>query len=317
MARKSSKNASKSTTADWYDRVAATLRTSTETLSFVTMCLCILGSVAVLYVMIPRLRGYLEARSFVDDTQIRVSFTNSPAWFDQTCVRELTTSVANAVGDGSALDKTRLTTARQALADSGWFRSVEQVRLDSKGGFIVDATFRTPYAVVRPVDGDREYLVDDEGCVLPREWTQGQRPGNAHWTAIVNVKAPVPGPRGKAWPGTDIAAGLALLRAIREHVPAGTSWEVLVDAIDVSGVASARELRIITARGGTVIWGRTPGDNSPAELPTARKLAMLDTMYAKTQAIDLGGNQVQVIDVRGDVVTFAPDPAATKSEQLR
>ncbi len=312
MARKSSKNASKSTTADWYDRVAATLRTSTETLSFVTMCLCILGSVAVLYVMIPKLRGYLEARSFVDDTQIRVSFTSSPAWFDQTCVRELTSLVANAVGDGSALDKTRLTTARQALAESGWFRSVDQVRLDSKGGFIVDATFRTPYAVVR--QNGREYLVDDEGCVLPREWTQGQRPGNVHWTAIINVAAEVPGPRGKAWKGTDIAAGLALLRAIREHVPVGTAWEVLVDAIDVSRVDAAKELRIITARGGTVIWGRTPGDNSPAEIPTARKLAMLDTMYARSQAIDLGGNQV--IDVRGDVVTLAPDPAAAKTEQL-
>ncbi|MEY3020858.1 MAG: hypothetical protein RIS86_54 [Planctomycetota bacterium] len=231
---------------------------------------------------------------------LAVRFTSAPEWFDGLRQAEVAAEVARAVGEGSMLDATRLARAHAALQASGWFHSIEQVTLDDGGGFLVEATFVRPFAVVRHAGFD--FLVDTGGRVLPMQWTAGHRPASPHYVAIVGASRPVVGAYGTPWPGADVAAGLELARALADR-----PWNELVAAVDVSTYESSESLALITQDGGRVVWGQAPGTRTVAELPVETKLGLLDYLHATHRRIDGGGGRI--LDLRSDLVTLQAEAA--------
>lgn len=292
MAR-SSRNKS-SSLADRFDAFRASLRAGADRASLITCGLVLLGCVALLAWGVPRLRARLDAQALASGNTSEVDFRDAPAWFDARRRAEVSEKVSMAVGYGSVLDPHRLAKAKAALMTTGWFKSVEQVRLADDGGFLVEATFVRPFAVVR--HGEFDFLVDDQGCLLPMQWTAGHRPAEPHYIAIVGTSEPNRGDFGTPWPGADLAAGLELAKTLLDR-----PWRTEVAAIDVSSFRNDATLTLITRNDGRVLWGRAPGDRSVAEVTPDSKLSTLDHLYATSGRIDSGGGRI--IDVRGDLVT--------------
>lgn len=290
------------TAAAFLDRLAANLRAERGSLPFAFTVASIVAAFILLAVGVPRLRSYLDARSMVAASDITVRFTKCPAWFDETRQLELRQAVANAVGDGSALEPARIATARAAITQSGWFRSVRQVELEGNGGFLVDAEFRNPFAVV--LHGEREHLIDEGGCRLPLSWPLGHRPAQPHWISLIRSAEAPPGEPGGQWAGRDIAAGLDLLRSTWQR-----RWESEIAAIDLSRFDSDG-LVLLTRKGGLIVWGLPPSVASTAEPPAPAKLRNLDHLFASTGYIDSGAGRI--VDLRTDVpsVRIATETAA-------
>lgn len=305
MARNTRKNPS--SLADRFDALRSSLlsggaRASTISAIAVGALLC-----ALLFWGVPKLRERLDARVMAVGGAATVAYVAAPAWFDGKRRAEVSERVAMAVGDGSVLDPNRLAKARAALLTTGWFHSIEQVRLADDGGFLVEATFVRPFAVVR--HGEFDYLVDDEARLLPMQWTAGHRPATPHYVAIVGTSAPNRGDYGSVWPGADVAAGIELARLLQPK-----PWFAEVAAIDLSQYQSERTLSLITRHNGRLMWGRAPTDRSVAEVTPDAKLRTLDYLYATERRIDSGGGRT--IDLRGDLVTVRADaPAGSVSTQ--
>jgi len=305
MARNTRKN--QSSLADRFDALRSSLLSGGARAS--TIAAIAVGALlsALLFWGVPKLRERLDARVMAVGGTATVGYVAAPAWFDGKRRAEVSERVAMAVGDGSVLDPNRLAKARAALLTTGWFHSIEQVRLADDGGFLVEATFVRPFAVVR--HGEFDYLVDDEARLLPMQWTAGHRPATPHYVAIVGTSAPNRGDYGSVWPGADVAAGIELARLLQPK-----PWFAEVAAIDLSQYQSERTLSLITRHNGRLIWGRAPTDRSVAEVTPDAKLRTLDYLYATERRIDSGGGRT--IDLRGDLVTVRADaPAASVSPQ--
>ena len=288
--------------AGTFDRISAAVRGGGDepdgaggggksNFAFYATCASFLAAVAFLVIFVPRMRAYLENRSFVVANDISVRFISPPSWLDQMRHEELRRAVVNAVGDGSSVDPARLAIAQAALEQTGWFRKIRQVSLEGVGGFAVDAEFRTPFALV--LHQGKEHLIDSDGCRLPAEWTLGERPENPHWVTFVHVDAPPPGEPGSHWPGADLSAGIELLKAVWSR-----PWEKQITAIDVSRIQQDG-LVMLTRGGGFIYWGFPPGLPTSAEPPAEAKLKNLDYLFTTTGYIDSGGGRV--VDLRTDM----------------
>ena len=258
---------------------------------FYAACVSILALVGFLAFAVPRMRSYLDQRSFVAASDITVRFVDEPAWFDAARHEEVRRAVVSAVGDGSSVDPARLAVARAALEQTGWFRKIRQVSLEGVGGFAVDAEFRAPFALV--VHGGREHLIDSDGHRLPAEWKLGERPAQPHWVTINNVEAPPPGEAGAHWKGSDLAAAIELLKAMWNR-----PWEQQIMAIDVAKLRH-EGLIVLTRGGGYIYWGFPPGTPTTAEPPAEAKLRNLDYLFSSKGFIDSGGGRT--IDLRTDM----------------
>lgn len=285
------KSRTSNSAAGFFDRFSAAVRASEDRIPLAAVIGCVLGVGLLLAIGVPRLRSYLDRKSFVEAHDITLRFSDAPAWFDQKRRDELCRKVANAVGDGSTLDPARLAIAHDVLADCGWLRRVDQVSLEPNGGFLVDASFRIPFALV--LHGTREHLVDTEGCRLPAEWELGQRSSNPHWITIVHARSGPPGGSGARWEGRDIEAALELLK-----LTSGRAWERQIAAIDLARF-DEEGLVLLTTSGGSLVWGVPPNTATTAEPTTQAKLVNLDHLFATTGHIDNGAGRT--IDLRTDV----------------
>ncbi len=258
---------------------------------------------------VPKLRSRLLERSLaqaersdsVDSGMHVVSYETLPAWFDETRQQLVSSRVRSAVGDLSTIDQTRLSRARDAMLSTGWFQDIRQIRLADGGGFLVDASFHTPFAIIR--HGEFDFLVTPEGRLMPMEWPAGHRPATPHYVALLGASSAAPAAVGERWSGADVAAGLELARAI-----ASESWYSKIAGIELSRVASENALILVTNDGGRLIWGRAPDDRSVAEVPTETKLRTIDYLFRTTGRVDAGGGRI--IDLRGDLVTVRADDVA-------
>lgn len=259
---------------------------------------------------VPKLRHRLLERSLAQTAQAHnsnnglhvVSYESLPAWFDETRQELVSSRVRSAVGDLSTIDQTRLSRARDAMLSTGWFEQIRQIRLADGGGFLVDATFHTPFAIIR--HGDFDFLVTPEGRLMPMEWPAGHRPASPHYVALLGASSPAPAAVGERWSGADVAAGLELARAI-----ASEAWYSKIAGIELSRVSSENALILVTNDGGRLIWGRAPDDRTVAEVPTETKLRTIDYLFRTTGRVDAGGGRI--IDLRGDLVTVRADDAVT------
>ena len=302
MARSTRKKSS--SFADRFDSLRSSLLAGSARASTVAA----FAFVALLGVLVlwgvPKLRQRLDAQVMASAGPTTVDYTNAPGWFDGKRRAEVSERVAMAVGDGSVLDPNRLAKARASLLTTGWFQSIEQVRLTDAGGFLVEATFVRPFAVIR--HGEFDYLVDEGGRLLPMQWTAGHRPAEPHYIAIVGTSEPNRGDYGSAWPGVDVAAGLELARLL-----IAKPWCPEVAAIDLSQYAQDQTLSLITRSNGRLLWGRAPNDRSVAEVTPDAKLRTIDFLYASQRRIDSGGGRT--IDLRGDLVTVRAETTAEQS----
>ena len=245
---------------------------------------------------IPALEARFSEDAIASNASIELEYANAPLWFDARCQLELAASVNVAVGEMSPFDPKRLSLAAVTLKESGWFIDVRQVQLLASGALYVDATFTTPFAMVRAAD--TEYLVDTSGRRLGMTWAAGTRPASPHYPSIVGTRWAAPEQVGTQWKGGDVMAGLELAKYL-----ANKKWFHQVSAIDVSHFTDESMLSIVAAGGGTVVWGLPPDDHDAAEVVPETKLGYIDHFYTRYGRIDSGVGQV--MDLRGDLVTLA------------
>lgn len=298
MARSSRKKTS--TFADRFDSLRAGILGDNGRFASIAAGVVLVALVGLVWWGIPKLRHRLREQSMSTPSTAVVSYTALPAWFDDKRQSQVSARVLSAVGDLSSIDQTRLSRARDAMMSTGWFDVISQIRLADGGGFLVDATFLRPFAIVR--HGEFDFLVTPEGRLMPMDWPAGHRPAAPHYVALLGASQPAPAAQGDIWPGADVAAGLELVRAI-----SGEKWFSLVAGIELSHFTSEKSLILITRDGGRLIWGRAPDDRSVAEVPTETKLSTLTYLFHTSGRIDSGGGRI--LDLRGDLVTVRAEVA--------
>jgi hypothetical protein len=186
---------------------------------------------------------------------------------------------------GSAMDRSGLKEAQDALLSTGWFDEVRQVRRSGVNEVTVHARWAVPFAVVREEGYD--HLVDMQGRLLPRCYREGTAPRG--FLRIEGAKQARPRTYGTRWPGDDMAGAMALARLVDDR-----PWRGQVAWIDLSETPQDGCLRMKTTRGLTVKWGRAPGHEGAAEVPAKQKLAGLDLLHDRYGRID-GGSEEELI----------------------
>lgn len=245
---------------------------------------------------LPILLERAEQRQPLDASQLRVVFEAAPAWIPQSALDELGDQVRHSLAGRPSIATDALVGAHAALARSGWFERIEQVRRSGRGELLVTAEFRSPFALVRSRDLD--HVVDSRGRRLPLAYAgDTERPP---LPLVVNVRRPMPAEPGTAWSGEDVRAAINLARLIRDRpwFAAGA-----IEAIDARRFEQERVLELVGRSGTRILWGSDPEARSLAEMPPARKLECLDALWQVTRRLDDGSGRP--LDLRLDAVTLA------------
>lgn len=229
-----------------------------------------------LAVGVPALRA--EALSMRPEGPMRVVFVDRPAWMTDGDLSPLAELVDRPLS-GSPMDRSGLAAAREALMASGWFEEIRQVRRTGTDEVSIEATWATPFAVVRE-DG-YDYLVDMRGRLLPRCYKAGTAPRG--FLRIEGSRQPRPSSYGTPWPGDDVSAAMALARLIDER-----PWRSQIAWIDLTGIPQDGCLRLKTTRGCSIKWGRAPGREGASEVPARQKLDYLAWLNDHSGRIDAG-----------------------------
>jgi hypothetical protein len=233
---------------------------------------------------VPRLMAYAAEHNAPEFMEIH--FSNPPAWVHGDLEELLIETVLMQIA-GDTLNRDELIRVREALLNTGWFDSVQQVRRVHAERIDIDATFVDPYALIRR--GDDDHLVDDRGRLLPRRFPAGAA---AHFIVITGARFPPPGRPGIEWDGSDVIAALRLHRVLDQQ-----QWRDQVRRIEVTGFVNGRPLRLITDRGSVIVWGSPPGEEAPLESLTDRKLAFLNLHYRNHGHIDGGhAGEIDITD---------------------
>jgi hypothetical protein len=225
---------------------------------------------------VPALRA--EAFRSVPETAATVRFMNQPPWMTEAEISPLADLVAEQLS-GSVMDRGGLAAARDALASTGWFEEIHQVRRTGGNEVIVEGEWTVPFAVVR--EGGYDHLVDFQGRLLPRCYRPGTSP-----RSLIRIEGAVqsrPSTYGTRWPGDDLFAAMAVARLIDQR-----PWRSQVASIDLGGMNEDGCVRLKTARGCTVKWGRAPGREGTAEVPARQKLDYLGWLHEHYGRIDAG-----------------------------
>ncbi len=224
---------------------------------------------------VPELRRHAVA---APGERIEVAFVDPPAWMmpqDLAPLQEMTAREAGPTASG----REGLLRAKEALERSGWFDEVRQVSRNGFSGIEVDAVFAEPAALV--VHSNAEHLLDTSCRRMPRSYPVGMGP---RLTRILGVAAAPPVSAGSAWSGADVIAGVEMAKLIGVQ-----RWRGQVEAVDVGDFASSGNVALLTTKQSRIIWGRMPGTESAAEVPSAQKLRYLDMLVSQYGRIDGAG----------------------------
>ena len=246
------------------------------------------GLVTAWVLGVPRLEAYAAEHRSVADVQVRL--LDLAPWVGPALESSLAETAARHIGP-DPFRRTDLVDAREALLDTGWFVSVDQVRRVGPQLVEVTAVAAEPFAVVHDPVGRRHHLVDGEGRLLPRTFQSAEQTG---YIAITGVMYDRPAHPGMMWPGNDVTAALELVALI-----IGKPWQSQVARIDVARHWKDGSIRMITDRGCTITWGRAPGDEAGGDVPALQKLSYLDYHHDQYGHI---GRGLDELDITGDVV---------------
>lgn len=200
-----------------------------------------------------------------------IQLVNAPAWMPDAARDAVTSSILDHV-DNRPIAPASLRAAADQLRQSPWVREVQQVRRSNDGSVAVEATYRTPVAVVESADGF--HLVDDQAVRLPLTY-QRRHVEALRLPILTHVDAPPPF-IGQTWEGEDLVAGLLLLDQL-----AGQGWADRVTRIDVGKRDEVGRIRLVMQVDGIpVIWGLPPGDERAVEPDPPQKLRALAPVMA-------------------------------------
>ena len=257
-----------------------------RTVSVVTWTTAATALVLGWMIGLPKLEAAATQRADTEDGQIR--FVDAPKWMRGDLKAHLVMTAEQQI-DGGVLARQDLIDIRSVLIETGWFESIKQVRRVHDDLIHVQATFVTPYAVIRDDDGD--HLIDPRGKLLPRTYPTG---ANDNFIAIIDSRYDRPNQSGELWPGADINAALRLLRVI-----AGKPWIDQVTAINVGQYLDDQTLILKTDRGSRIIWGSAPGEEQAGEALVEQKLKYLEYHHERHGHIDR--NHDGAIDITSTV----------------
>lgn len=227
---------------------------------------------------VPRLQAYAIEKA--RDAEVEVRFVNEPAWVNDG-LRQLLHATALAQLDDHIHERSDLIDIRDALEDTGWFESVDQVQRAGRHRIVINAQFAHPHALIRERSEQLDYLIDVKGRVLPHAFAVDT--AAVEYPVIVGVSQSRPSRTGDVWKGADVVAALALLREIM-----GEPWRSQIAEIDVSNYLRTQQIELVTDRDCRIIWGRAPGDVSMGEITTEEKLANLRHLYDNDGRLDVG-----------------------------
>ncbi len=209
--------------------------------------------------------------------------------------RERLTEIARtAIANSGPLDVEGVRSVSRELWSTGWFGEAPTVRRTSEGGIIVEARWRVPAAAVR-FDG-RDQLIAWDGAALPLRYPRGQSGLRVLLGASFG-----PGEDGvidpaRAWPGEDVAAGLALLDLLRAE-----ELDDQVAAVDTSRVFEDGMLEIVTTRGGRIVWGSPVGRFAPGQKSDNERVDVLRALLDRTGMLDAGEGRVEIYGPRVEI----------------
>jgi hypothetical protein len=259
-------------------------------------------------------KKYVETETAGPVGALHVSLVNKPGWMSDFLAEQIAATVPK--NSSSAFDHDLLLATVDKLKKNPWVGKVNQVRRvygQQPGDTLeVDCDFRAPIALVKW--GEHYWMVDNDGFVLPEKFSGEDfkkiavgRDGRMSFRVVQGVHMAPPG-SGKKWLGSDLAAGLDLVKLFY-----GKPYLDEVTAVDVSNYGS-RVRRgdpqiVLETRYGTQIWWGRPLDatDSFVEVKTAQKLANLQAIVQQYHRID--ANQTYV-DARYEHF-LVPDTAKT------
>ena len=264
--------------------------------SALTAAAVFVGAVAMPSLMATR---FSEADSTGD---VQLLLVDAPEWYEQTpqLHAELEHLVLATASNGPT-DRAGLTHAHTALAQTGWFRSIDRLERNADGTLSLHATLVRPFGLVRY--GNWDHLIDEDGRLL--DWPYPSGTASSSLPLVVGVPTPPPTDGagelayGRTWgesPSVEAGLALALLLASGEH-----AWLNEVEAIDVGEYEQSQQLWIKLASGPRICFGLSPATPSASEIPAERKLATIDWIYACYDGF--ASLNTEEIDIRHDVAT--------------
>ena len=239
---------------------------------------------------VPRLEAHAAAQNMTRRIEIR--FEGASEWVSGEILETLQ-AAARAELSPDPLKRDDLVRVRSALLAIGWFDAVDQVQRVHAGLVSVSGRFARPAAVLRKHEATLDHLLDERGRLLP--WTYPA--GASGLTAIVGSWSSLPALPAAPWVAQEAQAGLDLLKLIRQR-----PWRAQVREIHVTRdpAGSTIDLKLVTDRGSTIVWGREPGREGAGEVPADRKIQYLDYHHEHHGHIDRG--LTQELDITGDIV---------------
>ena len=223
-----------------------------------------------------------------------VALADAPPWVaDRPELREkIRAAVAEVVaadpfgGDG-------LRRAADRLAEEPWVAGVSQVRRTA-AGVVVEADWRAPLALVRARDG--YHVVDADGRRLEGP-TDRFAAAVAQLPVVTGVSTPPPARAGRRWPGAEVAAGVALVKTLKDE-----PFAPQIAAYDVGqrDPRTGRLSLVLHTDAGSVVWGRpVDAEFSAAEVSVEEKVDRLHRLAdAYRGRIDAGGRVVWIYGER-------------------
>jgi hypothetical protein len=224
---------------------------------------------------VPKLSAHVSATAAPGE--ITIVFRNRPAWVQGDLLALLDLTARENLSP-DPLRQEDLVRVREAMINTGWFETVDQVRRVRADLVAIEGAFARPAAVVRDADGD--HLVDVRGRLLPRTFAHGTAMAQIVVTGAHFTRPQRP---GVEWDGADVSAALRLLRLLD-----GRPWRDQVASVDVRDFLATGELVLVTDRGARIIWGSPPGEETPLEVTADTKLAYLAKAYEDFGRIDTG-----------------------------
>jgi hypothetical protein len=240
----------------------------------ISWVLAIAGLITLTAMSVPKLRA-----TRISAADIKVTFQNPPIWLDKTLLLALQ-DVARVHLCETTVGREGLIKTSDAMAATGWFTIVNQVRWVSDTHAIVDATFLIPYAVVRDVQG--KVFIDAQGRRLPTRDGIIVNP-NYHFITIENTLHARPQRPGLQWNGNDILSALKVL-----HIIYNKPWALEIKTLDVGTWSSDASISFTTNTPSRLKWGSAPNEERGLEALADDKITRLDWLHTNFGRIDKG-----------------------------
>lgn len=192
-------------------------------------------------------------------------------------------------------DREALVRTRARLEATGWIRQVTTLAREPGGVVRIAGEWRLPAALVKR--GRETYLVARGGELLQLPPNAPLKPGSLFTIMNPFAEPPADAPGrptfGKAWPGGDVQAAVALLEQL--HTIPGADQVV---GIDLQGYMKTGKLILVTDRGTRIVWGSAVDEVAPGEVKAEVKLARLREFVRTYGRIDAGQRRIEIYSQR-------------------